>query len=75
MKDKQYINFIEQSQTGKTLIFNVASTRDESLLGVVKWYSRWRQYAFFPKTGTLYNIDCMRKIAGFIDDLMYDRNK
>lgn len=37
-----------------------------SLLGVIKWFGRWRKYVFFPVQNTLYEETCMREISQFI---------
>lgn len=54
--------------TGKTKCFNVRTLDRFVLLGRISFYSRWREYAFFPYTGTLYEADCLRDIAQFCED-------
>lgn len=49
--------------TAKTDRWQVHSTLGGTLLGVVKWFPPWRQYAFFPEPGTLFEQDCLRSIA------------
>lgn len=34
-------------------------------LGVVKWWSAWRRYCFFPNADTVYDADCLWDIADF----------
>lgn len=42
----------------------VVETKDEGyVLGVVKWFGRWRCYAYFPYPETVYEKDCLREIA------------
>ena len=36
-----------------------------SRLGEIRWFGRWRKYAFYPVGGTLYEETCMREIALF----------
>jgi len=36
-------------------------------VGQVRWFSRWRQYAFFPITDTVFEEDCLREIANFVE--------
>jgi len=43
------------------------------LLGTIKWFSHWRQYAFFPHEGSLFNSECLNDIKDFIDGLMKRR--
>ncbi len=34
-----------------------------------KWFGRWRQYAFFPDTGTIFNVECLNDIIIHIKEL------
>lgn len=52
----------------KTKNWLVAEKNGGSRLGFIQWYSPWRQYAFFPETGTLYERQCLRDIATFLDE-------
>jgi hypothetical protein len=45
--------------------FHTVSVR----LGIIKWYNRWRQYAFFPESGTLFNVECLEDIQSYIKGL------
>jgi hypothetical protein len=36
-------------------------------LGIVKWYGHWAKYAFFPESQTLYEQDCLRDLAEFVE--------
>ena len=59
----------------KTLVVDVLSRRHGDRLGVVKWYSAWRQYVFTPEPGTLYSAGCLADIETAITELMDDRRK
>jgi hypothetical protein len=62
------------STTGRTLVWPVR-TLEGALLGSVKWYGRWRKYAFFPEAGTVFETGCLRDIAGFCEvETMKQRN-
>lgn len=39
-----------------------------SFLGMVGWFSRWRQYTFNPADKTTFNEDCLTGIAAFLKD-------
>jgi hypothetical protein len=39
------------------------------MLGIIKWFGRWRQYAFFPDNGTVYNVECLNDITIHIKEL------
>ena len=62
------------SDSGLTQVWNVLMIRHglESL-GEIRWFGRWRQYAFFPLENTLYSAGCMRDIAEHIERLMSER--
>lgn len=69
----KYLEFCEKlSITGKTLIVEIFS-RDHTLLGYIKWFERWRQYAFFPESGMVFNSDCLFTIRAVVARLMQDR--
>lgn len=51
----------------KTKRWMVIAKHGRETLGFIEWYSPWRQYCFFPKTGTLYERQCLRDIADFCD--------
>lgn len=71
---KKWIDIVEQKSTGKTKVFTVVS-KEEDMLGRIKWFGRWRKYAFFPENGTIYETDCLEDIASFLRDLMTERRK
>ena len=56
-----------KSASGKTQVWKVLSNDDDSL-GEIRWYGRWRKYAFHPEIFTIYEQDCLRKIADFCED-------
>lgn len=51
------------SEGRKTNVYLVQARRDYTPLGTIKWFGRWRQYVFFPASGTVFNPDCLRQIA------------
>lgn len=53
--------------------FNVHANEGMYYLGEIKWRSGWRRYAFFPSKDTLYESQCLRDIADFLDKLMRSR--
>lgn len=54
------------SPSGKTKVWRVQSNRGDEL-GKVRWYGRWRCYAFFPEPGTVFNASCMMELTDFCD--------
>jgi hypothetical protein len=58
----------------KTPVYFVMTKDDEIQLGFIEWHGAWHQYAFFPDEETLYERQCLRDIATFLDKLLEDRN-
>jgi hypothetical protein len=58
---------IRASTTGKTQVYRVAGLDDRQSLGEVRWFGRWRKYAFFPIGTAVFEADCLRDIAQFCE--------
>ena len=71
----QNLNFIKSDSTGKTDIYDIASSLNDAYLGVIKWYSPWRRYTFYPKDDTLFDAGCLAEIEEFLSDLMEARKR
>ena len=53
----------------KTNIYEVVEKGNiRSVLGVIKWFGRWRKYVFQPFDNTVYEETCMREISQFIEE-------
>lgn len=65
----KYIDFRRPrpSKSGKTKIWKVESYEEE-VLGEISWFGRWRRYAFQPGPFTIFEYDCLRKIADFCEN-------
>jgi hypothetical protein len=74
----QFIFFRNQGRIakGKTDLIRVFSTRDgvtetswpmAAHLGEIKWFSQWRKYCFFPTNWTIFEEDCLRDIAEYLE--------
>lgn len=62
----EYIRFVEQlfqPTNRKTKIYEVRSITTDVVLGEIKWFGRWRQFCFYPRENTIFNRDCLQKIA------------
>jgi hypothetical protein len=53
----------------KTEIVDVRTKRDGYVLGRIKWFSRWRQYCFFPRDDSVFNPNCLIDIINCIGAL------
>lgn len=73
MKESKYLTFNLFEKKEKTNVYEVISYLHGDQLGIIKWFGRWRQYAFFPHQGTAWNKECLRDIILFIQTLMEDR--
>jgi hypothetical protein len=71
-----YLTFIQHIIPGqKTVRVAVHSTNHGDLLGWIKWFGRWRQYAFFSEPGTIWNPDCLKDVNDRIASLMAARRE
>ena len=54
-----YLRFVKtgESESGLTERWGVFSESSGDRLGTIRWFGRWRQYAFYPEPETLYNPD------------------
>lgn len=69
-----YLTFIERTIPGrKTVQVRIFSASQGTPLGCIQWLGRWRQYAFFPEPGTVWNPDCLRDVNERIASLMEAR--
>lgn len=57
------------SASGKTKNWRIESRRGD-VLGEVRWFSRWRCYAFMPQPGTVFNAGCMSELVSFCERKM-----
>jgi len=57
----------KKSDSGKTQIWTVLGS-NEVVLGQIRWFGQWRKYVFHPSAYTIYEQDCLRKIADFCED-------
>lgn len=58
---------------GRTVRIIVTSKRHLGVLGEIKWFGRWRQYAFFPEEQTIWNPECLNDINQCIQNLDIER--
>ena len=69
--DHRYIRITElqaiEGKPSKTKIFAVVAKEIEDTIGYVRFYPRWRKYVFAPRNMTLYEENCMRAIASFVE--------
>jgi len=71
--NKSYIEFELIEEKPKTKVFNVKNKNSSVILGIIKWFSSWRQYCFFPSEETIFSYGCMNEVIDFIQELMKER--
>jgi len=71
----KWIKFVLIEQKEKTEVWAIHTKDFGTFLGTVKWFPSWRKYAFFPDASTVYEQDCLRDIANFIENEMEKRKK
>jgi len=69
----RWLRFVKAGDTGKTVILDVESKTQNALLGQIKWFGRWRQYAFFPCREMCFNQECLADIIDQMQQLMAAR--
>lgn len=63
------VSWAGSSPSGKTQHYAITNNRSGEVIGVIKWFGRWRQYVFFPGLDTVYSRGCLRDIADFLETL------
>jgi hypothetical protein len=53
--------------------WRVTTKNGVTLLGHIEWYARWSQFEFLPVLGAAFTSDCLRAMAGRLDQLTADR--
>lgn len=56
-------------QLPKTSVWECKNAKRGTVLGIVKWYSPWRQYCYFPTVQAVYSAGCLNDISHFIGQL------
>ncbi len=73
----EFIEFILIETKPKTEVYAIKKQMRKpfagNILGYIKWYGPWRQYCLFPLENIIFNMDCMRYIIDFINELMEAR--
>lgn len=62
----KYLEFTVIEQKAKTEVIEVRSKLHDNVLGIIKWFGRWRQYAFFPVNETIFNTECLNDILKYM---------
>ena len=69
LKETKYLQFIVKEQKPKTKVVAVVNKTHQEEIGIISWFSRWRQYCFFPYRDTVWNTGCLNDINEMIAEL------
>lgn len=77
IKETAYLTFelLRQPKNKKTKDIAIINLRSKEIIGEIKWFSKWRQYCFFPYHDTIWNTTCLEDIQAVIRDLKNERKK
>jgi len=75
LKETKYLQFVVVERKPKTLVIAVVNRTHDEEIGVIKWFSRWRQYCFFPHHNTIWNKTCLEDVNEVITSLTPTRPK
>jgi len=64
-----HIHFVKKEDRPKNAVWSCRNNRSSDQLGVVKWYSAWMQYCYFPTVQAVYSVGCLEDINDFIGQL------
>jgi len=66
----KYLKFVIVRFKPKTMVIAVVNLKSGEELGIIEWFSKWRQYCFMPYGSTVWNINCLQDIQNFITAIM-----
>lgn len=57
----------ERPANRKTDTWEIWSLDEASHIGQIRWYAPWRKYCFFPASQSVWEQDCLRFVAEFVE--------
>ena len=69
LKETKYLSFIVKEHKPKTKVVAIVNKTHKDEIGVIRWYSPWRQYCFFPHLHTIWNTACLDDVNDMIIEL------
>ena len=75
LKETKYLQFIVKEHKPKTKVIAVVNKTHAEEIGVIRWYSAWRQYCFMPHPNTIWNKGCLNDVNEMIIELTPVRPK
>lgn len=71
----KHILFVKVSERPRTSVWSCRNNRNNGELGVIRWYSGWRQYCYFPTGGSVYSMGCLNDIQTFVKCLAEENRR
>lgn len=65
----KYLEFRLLEQKPKTQVVEVVSKSCCIRLGIIKWFSSWKRYGFFPEPETFFDMECLNDIGSYMRKL------
>jgi len=65
----KHIRISHYSNKPKTKVWVVLNKYDATHLGHIGWFPKFRKYSFYPCLNTVYEEECLRNIADFIEHM------
>ena len=71
VKETKYMYFKLVKKKPKTNKYLVCNKKTDDKLGIIEWYSYWRQYIFEPswERTCVFNHTCLNELAEFLKEL------
>lgn len=69
----KWIRFDQIPYSGKTKKYRCVNKEFGSEIGIVMWYGAFRKYSFLPNPNMVFESQCLKDIASFLESLMLER--
>jgi len=69
VKSTKYMDFYLVEKKPKTNVYQIENKKSGDVIGIIEWYSVWRQYVIQPEFGCIFNDTCLKEIAEFLSEL------
>jgi hypothetical protein len=66
-EDGTWIRFLELGQSAKTSVWHIVAKKGGDVLGTISWYGSWRKYVLQARAAAVFEEDCLREIAAFVE--------
>jgi hypothetical protein len=77
IKETKYLSFVivPMGVTRKTKVVAIVALHHNEMIGEIRWFSKWRQYSFYPFNKTIWTPACLDDVNTVIKELMEERKK